>query len=233
MTQVQVMRWTTGALFGLGMVMTQVPAQAQEGPSGLAGIFASILGGGSSTPEIDYRERAPLVVPPKSTLPAPLDRESARTRANWPVDPDKRRRAAAAEEDSVLGYLLSDKGRMNDDNVGRLRLSPDELARVRSAGPEPVTGPVGGQSSILDDRFSGSAFVYDPIRQMREQDALARQRANDRPVGQEPPRRFLSEPPVGYRAATQRVDAPKTGPIFSERDKELGINEFNRQNARP
>jgi hypothetical protein len=231
MTQVQVMRWTAGALLGLGLVMAQVPAQAQEGPSGLAGIFASLLGGGSSAPEIDYRERAPLVVPPKSTLPPPQDREAARARANWPTDPDKRRRAAA-EDDGVLGYLFSEKGRNNDDNVGRLRLSPDELARVRSAGPAQVTGPLGGQGSILDDRTSGSAMMYDPMRQIREQDARAKQLANERPIGAEPPRRYLSEPPVGYRAATQRVEPPKTGPIFSERDKELGINDFNRQNAR-
>ena len=231
MIQVQVMRRTAAALLGLGVGVVQVPAHAQEGPSGLAGIFASLLGGGSSTPEIDYRERAPLVVPPKSTLPTPQEREAARARANWPIDPDKRRRSAA-QDDGVLGYLLSDKGRNNDDNIGRLRLSPDELARVRSGGPAPATGPLGGQGSFHDDRAGGSAMMYDPMRQMREQDARTKQRANERPIGAEPPRRYLSEPPAGYRAATQRVDAPKTAPIFSERDRELGINDFNRQNAR-
>jgi hypothetical protein len=64
--------------------------QAQDG--GLFGILGL-------TPQekeaIDYRERAPLVVPPSRDLPQPVE-YSAIDEANWPKDPDVRRKLRAA-----------------------------------------------------------------------------------------------------------------------------------------
>ena len=42
-------------------------------------------------PGIEYRERSPLVVPPKLDLPPPAATEAA-VAPNWPKDPDERRR---------------------------------------------------------------------------------------------------------------------------------------------
>src|SRR6266705_3956297 len=44
---------------------------------------------------IDYRERSPLVVPPKLDLPPPASAASEAKAPNWPKDPDEARRKAA------------------------------------------------------------------------------------------------------------------------------------------
>src|SRR5499427_2911173 len=43
---------------------------------------------------IDYRERSPLVVPPKLDLPAPASAAAEKPAPNWPKDPDEARRKA-------------------------------------------------------------------------------------------------------------------------------------------
>jgi hypothetical protein len=79
------------AAFGVGASVSS-GAFAQDG-----GIFA--IFGLTSKPqeEIDYRERAPLVVPPGRDLPAPVEYTEA-DKAAWPRDPDVRRR----ERDAFL-----------------------------------------------------------------------------------------------------------------------------------
>ena len=47
---------------------------------------------------IDYRERSPLVVPPKLDLPPPVSNSAGLTAPNWPKDPDEAERKAAAAE---------------------------------------------------------------------------------------------------------------------------------------
>ena len=44
---------------------------------------------------IDYRERSPLVVPPKLDLPPPAAASAEVKAPNWPKDPDEARRKAA------------------------------------------------------------------------------------------------------------------------------------------
>ncbi len=227
----RIARMAAGAAVASALIAAS-PAMAQDSGANNWGSFLGMLGlglGGSATPEIDYRERPPLVVPPRSSLPSPQEREAARQRANWPNDPDMARRRAATEDDGEI-YLFSERARVQSDRGGRIRLSPDELARGRT-GPEIVTGPVGGQPSILDDRTSGSAMVYDPMRQMRESDARRAQAAADLPLGQERPRRLLSDPPPGYRAPTQRLAAPAAEPVMTPGERDFGVQDFTRRNA--
>ena len=47
------------------------------------------------TSGIDYRERSPLVVPPKLDLPPPAGTSAEVKAPNWPKDPDEQRRKAA------------------------------------------------------------------------------------------------------------------------------------------
>jgi hypothetical protein len=56
----------------------------------LEGMFSSI--GGNSDPPIDYRERSPLVVPPKLELPPPEDGTVEKKTPAWPVDAAVKRR---------------------------------------------------------------------------------------------------------------------------------------------
>jgi hypothetical protein len=197
----------TGLAVATAMLLAAGPDRAAaQTLDGFQQTMSTLLGGFGLVPQeapaIDYRERPPLVVPPRSTLPSPQPRGSERA-SNWPSDPDvdSRRRAGLPEDP------MNDRRRMNFGPSQRL--SPDELARGRVASHS-VGRPV--------EDWVGDT-LWTPQRQMREQDAIyaRRQQAEaERPVGAEPPRRFLIEPPAGLRAATQRV------PVTREARQDVG-----------
>lgn len=219
------MRMTALALVATAS-LTAGAAQAQEG-SWLGPLFMNLLGGGSSGPEIEYRDRAPLVVPPRSTLPSPQD-QRAREDANWPRDPDVERRRKAEEFELIPSFLTGREAMMGDRGVRRL--SNEELARGRIApGASQGSDPFYQPSGLLDDR-PGRALTSDPIRQMRDADAQRRAADAAMPVGREPPRRTLADPPVGLRSGTQRVQATQE-PVRVE-DRGIGIRDFQQQQRR-
>jgi len=59
------------------------------------GFYGTIRGTNMDNHGIDYRERSPLVVPPKLDLPPPAASAEGARIANWPKDPDERQRKAA------------------------------------------------------------------------------------------------------------------------------------------
>ena len=61
----------------------------------IEGIMAGIGGTNMDNRGIDYRERSPLVVPPKIDLPPPASATAEVKAPNWPKDPDEARRKAA------------------------------------------------------------------------------------------------------------------------------------------
>ena len=61
----------------------------------IEGIMAGIGGTNMENRGIDYRERSPLVVPPKLDLPPPAATTAEVKAPNWPKDPDEARRKAA------------------------------------------------------------------------------------------------------------------------------------------
>jgi hypothetical protein len=154
------------------------------------------------------------VVPPRSTLPSPVDGQQRRSAANWPDDPDQFRRSAAGEV--AARNAAEERFRQNG---GSGRLSNSELSRGRNAAPG--RGP--SMASPSDN--SPDELYYGPMRQMREADARrAAQARVEVPLGQEPPRRFLTEPPPGFRAPTQRLAPGPQAPVF--RSDSTGQREF-------
>jgi hypothetical protein len=90
---------------GIGLIMVCGAARAQDDEEEddktfEEKIIEGIMGGlGATNMEnkgIDYRERSPLVVPPKLDLPAPASATEMKA-PNWPKDPDEARRKAAIE----------------------------------------------------------------------------------------------------------------------------------------
>ena len=80
---------------GIGLVMTAGIARAEDDEEDtssfeekiIRNIMAGVGGTNMENQGIDYRERSPLVVPPRIDLPPPD--ASARLQApNWPKDPD-------------------------------------------------------------------------------------------------------------------------------------------------
>lgn len=184
MPRIAVSRIAGASLIALGLA---TPAAAQEG-SGITGQILSIIGlTAPEPPAIDYRERAPLVVPREMKLRPPEQARDAQANPNWPKDPDveRRRREAAAARVPVL----QDAKRRDED---RPVLSDRELRQGRRDGAGVVTTP--------ERRFGDNSREEFWIRP----DVLRSQGvANAGPAlepGVEPPRTSLTEPPAGYRA---------------------------------
>ncbi len=190
-----------------GLVLAASPAFAQDGML-FKNLMEGVLGRGGD-PDIDYRARAPLVVPPNSTLPRPQQAGSERNAA-WPNDPDVQRRR---DEANPAPYVPALGVRNNP------MMSPQEVRRGRTT--RPTEGP----------RFTEEQNNYNnqiqPIRIGRE--LAARQNQIDQSAalhGEEPPRRTLTEPPTGYRrpAATAAFGPGAGGP--KEDTQATGQREF-------
>lgn len=97
---------TSAALSGalVTLALFAAPASAQE--SSANNLTEQLLTGlglvAPSSPDIDYRERAPLVVPPSGdVLPPPRDASAMSSNPAWPKDFDDERRKKAAAADAI------------------------------------------------------------------------------------------------------------------------------------
>src|SRR3982075_4678980 len=148
-------------VLGVGLVMTAGAARAQEDDEDdktfeekiIEGIMAGIGGTNMENRGIDYRERSPLVVPPKLDLPPPASASADLKAPNWPKDPDEARRKAA---------IASRKKENKDPREASRLLTPRELNQrgPKSSGGESIDQPGGnpGASAVLSPsplRYSG------------------------------------------------------------------------------
>jgi hypothetical protein len=196
-----------------GLLLAATPAFAQEGM-----LFQNLVKGmglfGSDKDDIDYKQRAPLVVPPSTTLPKPQEPGATRTAA-WPDDPDVARRkadrdAARSPFGSTEAYRANNRPEMSQAEIRRGRVAG------RSNGPE----------GIVPDHNNYNNQIA-PIRIGREMAARQAQTdTNNLTYGSEPARNYLFEPPVGYRqpAGTAPLGPGASGP---QEDKQaVGQREF-------
>lgn len=170
----------------------------------------------SEQKEIDYRERAPLVVPPKTVLRQPEATIEERAAGNWPVDPDvERRKREASNRMLPVPFQFGNP---------RPEMSAAELRAGRRASTA-YTAPA--NSANENDRYN---LLYAPIKQMDDADKRRAEAAKDLTPGSEPPRRSLAEPPPGYRRATQIVKAKREA--FVPMGDETGQKSFARDEKR-
>src|SRR5215218_3441424 len=119
---------------GIGLVMAAGPLRAADDEDEddktfeekiIEGIMRGIGGTNMENRGIEYRERSPLVVPPKLDLPPPAADRADVTAPNWPKDPDVQRRKAA----------IAARKKANKDPIEAARaLTPSELAQTK--GPK-------------------------------------------------------------------------------------------------
>lgn len=196
-----------------GLLLATTPAFAQEGM-----LFKNLVDGmglfGRDKADIEYKQRAPLVVPPSSTLPKPQEAGANRSAA-WPDDPDVARRKADRDSANIL-FSTTEAYRANT----RPLMSQDELRRGR------VNGRANGPEGIVPDHNTGNNQI-EPIRIGREMAARKAQTdTSNLAYGTEPSRRYLHEPPTGYRrpAGTAPVGPGAADP---QEDKQaVGQREF-------
>lgn len=121
--------FTVAALIAAGAA---VPAQAQEEePS--KGLTESLLTGiglvAPTPPDIEYRERAPLVVPQNAdVLPPPRSAEEMAANPAWPKDAEEVARQKQAELDARAG-----KQHSRYDGIDPRPLKPSEVERGKRA----------------------------------------------------------------------------------------------------
>ncbi len=178
----------------IGLVMSAGVARAQEDEDEdksfedklIEGIMAGIGGTNMDNRGIDYRERSPLVVPPRIDLPPPAAASADVKAPNWPKDPDEARRKAA----------IAARKKSKPDPIQAARpLMPDELNAGRTAAPvrtsnEPIepgvsNNPVLSPSQLgFDGRFSS---------------LFGGNKSETAPFKGEPTRDTLTMPPAGYQ----------------------------------
>ena len=179
------------AMIGTAFLATSIPANAQEEEDNGYDIqiirrVLSAVGLRDDKPPIDYRERSPLVVPPSTSLPAPMSGNVAAP--NWPVDPEikeHRLRNAASKVPGATGDPVVDDGKP---------LPPSELAKGRAkrgVAPGPITEyPNVSQKELgTPNVFSFFSKAFTGVVEKEESATFT----------QEPPRASLLEPPPGYQ----------------------------------
>jgi hypothetical protein len=189
------------------------------------GFYGTIRGTNMDNHGIDYRERSPLVVPPKLDLPPPAASAEGARIANWPKDPDERQRKAAI---AAKKKNAPPPARVQTTAVAT---APADPARPVNIAPPPEDPPIPGTTRpayandangtartdpVYDqpgDLFKGgasaitSSSVGETLGLSTLSDKLGldglfggkKSEAVAIAPGSEPSREALTQPPVGYQ----------------------------------
>ena len=193
---------------GIGLVMTAGAARAQDDDEDdktfeekvIEGIMAGIGGTNMDNRGIEYRERSPLVVPPKLDLPPPAAASNEVKAPNWPKDPDEARRKAA---------IAARKKDTKDPREASRILMPSELdkraPKTSTAGSDSIDQPGGnpGANAILSPSQLGYTGGFSGM--------FGGNKAEVAPFKGEPTRESLTQPPSGYQTPSPNF-AYGTGP---------------------
>ncbi len=144
---------------------------------------------------IDYRARAPLVVPPKMDLPPPGSTEARRS-PEWPNDPDAaERRRKAADSHQPAPQLTPN---------ARAELSAQEMARQDGASGRAAPLPSDAQSPSDCQPTAGTPIcLYAPWDMLKHTFGWGDDKLQPGPA---PARKYLTDPPSGYRTPTSTVN---------------------------
>ena len=191
---------------GIGLVMAGGPVRAADDEEEddrtfeekiIDNLMRGIGGTNMERPGVEYRERSPLVVPPKLDLPPPASAAEAKA-PNWPKDPDEQRRKAA---------VAARKKENKDPSQSARALTPAELAVGKTAAPartnnDPVQPGVTNSPLLSPSQlgFNGGLLGMFKGNQMESTEFKG-----------EPPRDSLVAPPVGYQTPSPNF-AYGTGP---------------------
>jgi hypothetical protein len=191
---------------GIGLVVMAGAARADDDEEDdktfeekiIEGLMAGIGGTNMENRGIDYRERSPLVVPPKLDLPPPESLKTEIKDPNWPKDPDVARRKAA---------IAARKKDKKDPLEAARPLTPSELnaaktAPVGRAGNDPVQ-PGNSNATLLSPGQLGYSGGLSGL--------FGGNKTESAPFNGEPTRDSLTQPPPGYQTPSPNF-AYGTGP---------------------
>jgi len=191
---------------GIGIVITAGAARAEDDDEDdktfeekiIEGIMAGIGGTNMENRGIEYRERSPLVVPPKLDLPPPAASADVKS-PNWPKDPDEARRKAA---------IAARKKENKDPREASRILTPSELAQGKTAAPARTNNdPIQPGNSFNNPILSPSQLGYNGGLS----GLFGGNKSETAPFKGEPSREALTQPPSGYQTPSPNF-AYGTGP---------------------
>ena len=204
---------------GIGLLLASGVARAQEDDANKDDdrtfeekIIDNIMKGmGATNMEsanpIDYRERSPLVVPPKLDLPPPSSATKANA-PNWPKDPDVQRREAAAAA----------RRKENKDPVEAARpLTPAEMKigkTAKTTATEPVMGASSTPTMLSPSQLGSKIGLFGMFKGGSDTES--------KQFTSEPDRESLTQPPAGYQTPSPNY-AYGTGPKESLTAKQFDI----------
>jgi hypothetical protein len=211
MVQYSSAAWSRGlrlaaVALGIGLVMTVGAARAQDDEDDktfeekiIEGIMAGVGGTNMENRGIDYRERSPLVVPPKLDLPRPESAKGEITDPNWPKDPDEARRKAAiaarkkAKPDPIEASRILTPSELNAGRTAPQTRANNDPVQPGNSFNNPILSPSQlGYSGGLSGLFGGNKSEQAPFKG-------------------EPTRESLTQPPPGYQTPSPNF-AYGTGP---------------------
>jgi hypothetical protein len=195
----------TAIALALGFVAT-APARAAD--DGQENFFSAVWGmvGGSvgiekeSAPPINYREHAPLVVPPNADLPAP-GAPIAQREKSWPQDPELVEAKKKAE------------GAKAPPSQHRLD-PPMTAAESRVRGGTPSSTPNSPADDCLASNSCNPNAIWSVLKNTKKENT---QKLALKP-GEEPPREYLTQPPPGYLSPTKAVKLTQSAPVAVDPD---------------
>jgi hypothetical protein len=192
---------------GVGLVVTAGAARAQDDEDDktfeeklIEGIMAGIGGTNMDNRGIDYRERSPLVVPPKLDLPPPAAAPGEVKDANWPKDPDESRRKAAiaarkkSKPDPIEASRILTPAELNAAKTAPQGRADNDPVQPGNSFNNPILSP--SQLGFTGGRLSGM---------------FGGNKAETAPFKGEPTRESLTQPPSGYQTPSPNF-AYGTGP---------------------
>ena len=197
----------TAVALGVGLVMAAGPVKAADDEDEddktfeekiIEGIMKGIGGTNMENQGINYRERSPLVVPPKLDLPPPASASAVKA-PNWPKDPDVAQRKAA---------IAARKKENKDPAYSSRLLARDELNAGKTATAARTNNdPIQPGNSLNNPVLSPSQLGYTG----GFSGLFGGNKAETAPFKGEPTRESLTQPPGGYQTPSPNF-AYGTGP---------------------
>ena len=202
--------FTSCAAFGLALgaaaLLLSAPTRAADDDVSIDQKFMrSIMDGlglkrdGEAT--INYRERAPLVLPPSRDLPPPERSDTVTANPAWPKDPDVARRKAEAAMERDRN--ISDERELEQNPLRPDQLTPGGRAKSKKKQVQTDNGydaPASGfGSQLLPSQLgSSTSSVFGSMFGSKKEETAK--------FTGEPPRALLTDPPPGYQ--TPSPDQP-------------------------
>jgi hypothetical protein len=199
--------WLAVVVLGVGLVMTAGAARAGDDEDDdktfeekiIEGFMTGLGGTRMENRGIEYRERSPLVVPPKIDLPPPESVSGEVKSTNWPKDPDEAKRKAA--------IAARKKSARTPDEAARA-MTPTELNAARTAAPartgnDPVQPGVTSNPMLSPAQLGYRGGLF--------KDIFGGNTTETAPFAGEPTRETLTQPPTGYQTPSPNF-AYGTGP---------------------